>query len=383
MKGQSMAGDEASFGDAKPEQRTVVIGGGQAGLATGYHLMKQGLPFVILDAHLRVGDAWRNRWDSLQVFTPARYSSLPGLPFPSEPFHYPTKDELADYFEDYAATFELPIRLGVRAEGLTRTGNGFEIATSQGPLLAGNVVVATGPYHRPWIPDFATDLDDSILQLHSKEYRNPGQLQEGPVLVVGAANSGAEIAREVARDHETWLSGRHPGNEPTRAGSRPDRLFAPIMWFAATRVIKVDNPIGRKVRDQFLDPPRGIPLGSVKPKDLDAAGIERVPRTKEVRDGYPVVDDGRVLDVSNVIWCTGFAPDFDWIDIPLEMRNGLPVQDRGVVESCPGLYFMGLLFQYSLSSALIGGVGRDAGYIVHHIVSTTDSRVDDLAGSAG
>lgn len=378
-----MTGDEASFGDASPQQRTVVIGGGQAGLATGYHLREQGLPFVILDAHPRVGDAWRNRWDSLRVFTPARYSSLPGLPFPSEPLHYPTKDELADYLEDYAATFKLPIRPGVKAERLTRTGNGFEIATSQGPLLAGNVVVATGPYQRPWIPDFATDLDDSIVQLHSKEYRNSDQLQEGPVLVVGAANSGAEIAREVARDHQTWLSGRHPGNEPTRAGSRPDRLFAPIMWFAATRVIRVDNPIGRKVRDQFLDPPRGIPLGSVKPKDLEAAGIERVPRTLEVRDGYPVLEDGRVLEVSNVIWCTGFEPDFDWIDIPLEMRNGLPVQDRGVVGSCPGLYFMGLLFQYSLSSALIGGVGRDAEYIAHHIVSTTGSRVDDLAGSAG
>lgn len=378
-----MTGDEASFGDASPQQRTVVIGGGQAGLATGYHLREQGLPFVILDAHPRVGDAWRNRWDSLRVFTPARYSSLPGLPFPSEPLHYPTKDELADYLEDYAATFKLPIRPGVKAERLTRTGNGFEIATSQGPLLAGNVVVATGPYQRPWIPDFATDLDDSIVQLHSKEYRNSDQLQEGPVLVVGAANSGAEIAREVARDHQTWLSGRHPGNEPTRAGSRPDRLFAPIMWFAATRVIRVDNPIGRKVRDQFLDPPRGIPLGSVKPKDLEAAGIERVPRTMEVRDGYPVLEDGRVLEVSNVIWCTGFEPDFDWIDIPLEMRNGLPVQDRGVVGSCPGLYFMGLLFQYSLSSALIGGVGRDAEYIAHHIVSTTGIRVDDLAGSAG
>lgn len=378
-----MAGDEASFGGASPERRTVVIGGGQAGLATGYHLMKQGLPFVILDANPRVGEAWRNRWDSLRVFTPARYSALPGLPFPSRPSHYPTKDELADYLEDYAATFELPIRLGVRAERLTRAGNGFQIVTSEGPLLAGNVVVATGPYRRPRIPDFATELDDSIVQLHSKEYCNPDQLRDGPVLVVGAANSGAEIAMEVARDHETWLSGRHPGNEPTRTGSIPDRFFTPIMWFAATRVITVDNPIGRKVRDSFLDPPRGIPLGSVKPKDLDAAGIMRVPRTTEVRDGSPVLEDGRVLKVSNVVWCTGFEPDFDWIDLPLEMSKGLPVHERGVVESLPGLYFMGLLFQYSLSSGLIGGVGRDAGYIVDHIISTRGSRVHDLAESPG
>lgn len=245
------------------------------------------------------------------------------------------------------------------------------------------MVVATGPYHQPRIPDFVSDLDESIVQVHSKEYRNPDQLQEGPVLVVGAANSGAEIALEAARDHETWLSGRHPGSEPTRTGTTPDRLVTPIMWFAATRVIKVDNPIGRKVRDQFLDPPRGIPLGSVKLKDLDAAGVMRVPRTTGARDGYPVLEDGRVLEVSNVIWCTGFEPYFDWIDLPLPTHNGLPLHDRGIVESCPGLYFMGLLFQYSLSSGLIGGVGRDAQYIVDHIVSTRAGRADDLAQSAG
>jgi putative flavoprotein involved in K+ transport len=229
-------------------------------------------------------------------------------------------------------------------------------------------VVATGAYHTPRVPDFAAELDQSIVQLHSSQYRNPSQLREGGVLVVGAGNSGAEIALELAHHHRTWLSGRDTGQEPTRAGSLPDRLLVPIMWFLATRVTNVRTPIGRKVRDRFLDPPRGIPLGRVRRKDIFAAGIERVPRVAGVRDEYPALEDGRILDVSNVIWCTGFVPDFSWIDLPILGENGFPVHDRGVVESQPGLYFMGLLFLSTLSSALVGGVGRDAEHIARQVM---------------
>lgn len=204
-------------------------------------------------------------------------------------------------------------------------------------------------------------------KLHSKEYRNPSQVQNGGVLVVGAGNSGAEIAIELARDHQTWLSGRDTGQEPTRAGSFPDHLATPILWFMATRVLKVNNPLGRKARDYFLDPPRGIPLGRIRRKDFAAAGIERVPRMSGVRNGSPVLEDGRVLDVSNVVWCTGFSPNYDWVDLPLPTRYGAPVHTRGVVESCAGLYLVGLPFLYSLSSPLVGRVGRDAEYIVEHI----------------
>jgi putative flavoprotein involved in K+ transport len=188
------------------------------------------------------------------------------------------------------------------------------------------------------------------------------------VLVVGAGNSGSEIAMDLAAHHQTWLSGPDTGQEPTRAGSIPDRFFTPIMWLMATR-LTVRSRMGRKLRDHFLDPPRGIPLGRLRRKDIIAAGVERVGRMTGVRDGYPLLEDGRVVKASNVIWCTGFTPDFSWIDIPLPTRNGFPIQDRGVVESVPGLYFMGLLFLYSLSSALLGGVGRDAKYIVDHIAS--------------
>lgn len=349
---------------------TVVIGGGQAGLAAGYHLKQRDVPFVILDANRRVGDAWRNRWDSLRLFTPARYSGLPGMAVPGSPSSYPSKDDMADYLENYAEHFELPVRLGVEVERLGRGGDRFEVEYGDGSLLARNVIVATGPYHHPRIPEFASELDEGVRQLHSSEYRRPDHIRDGRVLVVGAANSGAEIALDLAPHQEVWLSGRPAGHEPTRAGSVLDRLFTPLMWFAATRVLRVDTPIGRKVRDQFLDPPRGIPLGRVREKDFVAAGIERVPRTEGVRDGYPLLEDGRVLEVENVVWCTGFRAGFDWIDLPLPTDHGTPIHDRGIVESCPGLYLLGLMFLYSLSSALVGGVGRDAEYLVDHILST-------------
>jgi putative flavoprotein involved in K+ transport len=348
---------------------TLVIGGGQAGLAVGYHLQRRRLPFVILDQHHRIGDAWRNRWDSLRLFTPARYSGLPGLRCPGPPSAYPTKDQIADYLEAYARHFELPVRTDVRVDRLSARDHRFEARCGEQVLTADHVVVATGAYHHPRIPPFAAGLREDIVQLHSSGYRNRSQLREGGVLVVGAGNSGAEIAIELAGHHRTWLSGPDTGQEPTRAGSLPDRLFTPVMWMMATR-LTIDTSIGRKLRDRFLDPPRGIPLGRVRRRQIVAAGIERVGRITGVEDGYPRLDDGRVLEVSNVIWCTGYAPDFTWIEPPLATRHGYPIQNRGVVDAMPGLYFVGLLFLYSISSALVGGVGRDAEHIVNHIAAS-------------
>jgi putative flavoprotein involved in K+ transport len=348
---------------------TVIIGGGQAGLAVGYHLRQRGLSFVILDENERSGDVWRKRWDSLRLFTPARYDGLPGMPFPGSPGNYPTKDETADYLEAYVRGFRLPVRTGVEVDGLSASEGRFEVACGDDVLTAENVVVATGAFHNPRVPALAAELDGTIVQLHSSEYRNRDQLRDGGVLVVGAGNSGAEIATELASEHQVWLSGRDTGQEPTRAGSVPDRLFTPVLWFMATR-FTVRTPMGRKLRDHFLDPPRGIPLGRVRRTDIAAAGIERVGRTTGVRAGYPVLEDGRSLEVSNVIWCTGFAPDFSWIDLSIPMHNGFPIHDRGIVESAPGLYFVGLPFLYSLSSALLGGVGRDAEHIADHIASS-------------
>jgi putative flavoprotein involved in K+ transport len=346
---------------------SVVIGGSQAGLATGYHLKRLGVDHVILDENHRVGAAWRNRWDSLRLFTPGRYSSLPGMPYPGPPWSLPDKDEIAEYLETYAARFELPVRTGVRVDRVAADGNRYVVETDRGPMSAENVVVATGAFHHPRIPTFADALDPEITQMHSSDYRRPSQLQEGPVLVVGAGSSGGEIALELADRHQVWLSGRDPGQEPDTDGPLSIRLFTPIIWFMASRVVNVANPIGRRVRRHFLDPPRGIPRGRVTRDVLRDAGVEWLARTAGVKDGRPQLEDGKVLDVANVIWCTGFVADYSWIDIPVFDDHGYPIHERGVVESQPGLYFMGLLFQRTLSSALIGGMGRDAEYIARHI----------------
>lgn len=346
---------------------TVIVGGGQAGLAAGYHLGKQKRSYVILDANERIGDTWRKRWDSLRLFTPARYDSLPGWAFPAPALSYPTKDEVADYLEAYVARFELPVRTGVRVDRLFREDGLFVVASGDRRFEAENVVVAAGAYQSPRVPPFARELDPSILQLHSSEYRRESQLQEGDVLVVGAGNSGAEIAIESSRRHRTLLSGRDTGQEPSRAGSVPDRLFVPPFWFLITRVLTVKTPMGRKVRTQFRS--RGLPLARVRRKDIPAAGIERVPRTEGAQDGAPVLEDGRVLDVANVVWCTGFEPDFSWIDLAVFDEDGEPMHDRGVVGSEPGLYFLGLYFLYALASQLVGGVARDAEHVAKHIAS--------------
>jgi putative flavoprotein involved in K+ transport len=353
---------------AEPESVGVaVIGGGQAGLAVGYHLGRRGLPFVILDAHERIGDAWRTRWDSLRLFTPARYDGLPGMGFPGPAHAFPTKDQAADYLEAYATRFELPVRTGVRVDRLTRERGRFVVAAGGRRFRAEQVVVATGTYQGPRVPPFASELDPSIVQMHSTEYRNPSQLRAGGVLVVGAGNSGAEIALDASREHPTWLSGRDTGHEPTRPGTVPDRLFTPVLWFMASHVLTVRTPLGRAARRYFRH--RGIPLARVRRKDLAAAGVESVPRTVGIREGLPELEDGRVLEVTNVVWCTGFTPDFRWIELSILDEDGYPEQDRGVARTEPGLYFVGLPFLYSLSSALLGGVGRDAERIARHIAS--------------
>jgi putative flavoprotein involved in K+ transport len=358
---------------AGPERfETVIVGGGQAGLAAGYHLARRGRRFVILDAGQRVGDAWRRRWDSLRLFTPARYDGLPGMPFPAPAFSYPTKEEVADYLEAYAARFELPVRHGVRVDRLAADGDRYLLAAGDRRLEAGQVVVATGAYQRPRIPGFAAELDPGILQLDPHRYRNPSRLPDGPVLVVGAGNSGAEIAHEIARTHPTWLSGPDTGHLPVRTSGRLDRLLTPPFWWFASRVLTVETPVGRKVRPKALTTP--APLERVRPKELAAAGVQRVPRTVGASDGLPLLEDGRVLEAASVLWCTGFRPDFGWVDLPVFDRHGLPLHHRGVVGSQPGLFFLGLWFLSGFTSSLLGGVGRDAEHIAERITRPVAAR---------
>jgi putative flavoprotein involved in K+ transport len=346
---------------------TIVIGGGQAGLSVGFHLKKRGRRFIILDANERIGGSWRTRtWDSLRLFTPARYDGLPGWPFPAPGWSFPTARETADYLEAYAARFELPVRTGMTVDRLTKDGDRYVIRCGERIFEADCVVVATGFYGRPHVPDFAAELDPRIVQMHSSEYRQPSQLQPGGVLLVGAGNSGADIGLEVSSTHETWLSGRDKGEVPLRIETRKARFVLPILWFIASHVLTVKTPVGRKVRPHVLAD--GAPLIRVKSDDLLAAGIERVPKTVGVQGGLPVLEDGRVLDVANVIWCTGFKEDFSWIDVPIFDDDGEPMLERGV--ACDrGLYFVGRDFQYSFVSENVGGVGRDAKYIAKLIAS--------------
>jgi putative flavoprotein involved in K+ transport len=345
---------------------TVIVGAGQAGLSVGYHLARQGRPFVILEATERVGDCWRTRYDSLRLYSPRRYTGLPGWRFPGPPWVAPNKDEVADYFEAYATRFELPIRTGVAVNELRRNGTGYVLTTDDRRLEAANVVVASGTFQAPIVPEFASELDPEIVQLHSVEYRNPSQLREGPVLVVGAAHSGSDIAFEVAREHPTVLAGRIHGEVPIRIDGPAARFVFPVLWFLANHVLTVRTPLGRKMRPEVRA--HGGPLLRVKRADLAAAGVERTDaRVTGVRDGRPLLDDGRVIDAANVVWCTGFGKDVGWIEIPVAGEDGWPEQDRGVVPSSPGLYFVGLPFLYAFASMLTGGVGRDAARVARHI----------------
>ena len=346
---------------------TIVIGGGQAGLSVGYYLKKHGCRFVVLDANDHIGGSWRTRtWESLRLFTPARYDGLPGWPFPAPGWSYPTARETADYLDAYADRFELPVRTGMAVEALTKEGETYVARCNGRSFEAANVVVATGFYGKPAVPDFARDLDSRVVQMHSSEYRGPAQLEPGGVLLVGAGNSGADIALELAADHQVWLSGRDKGEVPIRIESRKARFILPVLWFIASHILTVRTPLGRKVRPHVLE--NGAPLIRVKSHDLRAAGVERVPKTVGVRDGLPLLEDGRVLDVANVIWCTGFRQDLGWLDVPAFGDDSRPLHERGVATE-PGLYFVGLDFLYAFTSENVGGVGRDARRIVRHIAA--------------
>ncbi|MEX0972630.1 MAG: NAD(P)-binding domain-containing protein [Solirubrobacterales bacterium] len=348
---------------------TAIVGAGQAGLSTGYHLAKLDRPFLVLDEQGRVGDNWRRHYDSLRLYSPARLDGLPGMPFPASATTFPTKDQMADYLEEYVSAFGLPVRGGTRVERVSRNGRGYIVDCGDRRLEAENVVVATGTFGRSYTPELAAHLDPEIVQLHSSEYQNPFQLREGPVLVVGASHSGADVAIDVAGGHRTILCGRDTGEIPFDIEARPALAVGwRVMSFLARRVLTLRTPIGRKMRPKIRG--HGGPLLRFKRADLDAAGVERTTaRVAGVRDGRPELDDGTVLDVANVIWCTGFKQEFSWIDLPVIGQDGWPEEERGVVEAAPGLYFTGLAFQYAFSSMLILGAGRDAEYVAKRIAA--------------
>lgn len=350
---------------------TIVIGGGQAGLAVGHHLAVRDIDFTILSDEARVGDNWRKRWDSLRLFTSARYSGLPGMPFPAPPDHRADKDEVADYLEQYAARFDLPIRLRTRVRWLAHDGARFVMRADNSDVLleASTVIVATGAFHAPIIPAVASRLSPVIHQIHSSGYRSPFELPEGPVLVVGAGNSGAQIALEVAGHHKVWLAGRDTGHLPRRFLGRDvfDWLW-PVMGFA-----NAETYLGRRLRTGMRS--GGDALIGIPEQALAKSGIVRVDRLGEERAGLPMCGDA-VLDPSTIIWCTGFRPDFSWIDLPVLGDDGYPRHYRGAAVDVPGLFFAGLRFQHRLRSQLIGGAGEDASFVAEQVARRALAHAD-------
>jgi putative flavoprotein involved in K+ transport len=355
--------------DGKGSERldTVVVGAGQAGLSAGYHLKRAGRSFVILDANDRIGGSWRKRYDSLKLFTPSWAVKLPGWRFPKAIARYPTRDQMADFLEAYAARFDLPVRNGVDVRRIARDGERYVLTLADGRIEADHVIVASGADRDPRVPAFSRGLDPGIVQMHSSAFRNPSQLRDGGVLVVGAGNSGADISLDVVDTHPTWLSGPDRGHIPVSIDTWvAQNVVFRIIKFVGVHVLTIRTPFGRKARAKYAS--QGDMLVRVKPKQLVAAGIERVPKTVGVSGGLPTLEDGRVLDVANVIWCTGFRHDLSWIDLPIFGEDGELVHERGVVTSEPGLYFVGLFFQYSAASNVIPGVPRDAKFVVERLV---------------
>jgi putative flavoprotein involved in K+ transport len=349
---------------------TIIIGAGQAGLSAGYHLKRRGVPHVILDADARIGDHWREHWDSLRLYSPARSDSLPGMRFPASAYHYPSGREMGDYLEAYAARFELPVISGTRVDSVqpvTGSGGGFVVTAGEQRFEAARVIVATGAFNQPNVPDFAIDLDPSIDQLHSSEYQGPAQLRDGAVLVVGVSHSGADIAFEAARTHRTLLAGHAHGELPFRViDTWRARIVWPVMVFVASHILTMRTPIGRKMAP-FVRMGGG-PLLRIRSADLAAAGVERHDeRVAGVTDGKPTLADGTVLDVATVVWATGFRPNYGWVKVPgFVDGDGWPTGPRGVA-SAPDLYFLGVPFTYGFTSMLVAGAGRDADYVVDRI----------------
>ncbi len=347
---------------------TLVIGAGQAGLATGYELGRRGREVLVVDGNARVGDNWRCHYDSLRLYSPAKFDGLPGMDFPGDPWHFPGKDEVADFLEEYAVAMGLPVRMQTRIDRLLPHGDGFTAHVGPDTIECDTVVVATGTFgRRPHVPDVAASLDPGITQLHSTQYHNPSQLQPGAVLVVGASHSGCDIAYELAAERPTTLAGPDRGNIPLDWDSPRVKVAMPVIVFAWKHVLTRRTPMGRREMDKVRH--QGAPTTRVKRHHLLARGVERTEHkvTGASPEGRPQLDDGRVLDVANVVWATGFRPDFGWIEAEITGEDGWPREYRGVVEKVPGLFFCGLSFQFAFSSMVLPGVGRDAAYIASRI----------------
>jgi len=340
--------------------RVIVIGGGQSGLVAGYYLKKAGIPFVILDAGSRVGQAWRSRWDSLELFTIAQYCELPELRFPGRRGRFPSKDEMADYIEDYAREHQLPVRLETSVSALKpRPEGGYLLATNQGDYTADHVIVATGAFRVQYTPPLAEKLDQDVYQVHTGSYHNPGDIPGRDVLVVGAANSGAQIATELAGTHRVTLA---QGSPLPHFGRK--FLFKGLHWWG-DKLGLIGKPLEGE-RDRLHK--KTILVGASLQKLAKRSGMELAARAVDAGGRTVHFEDGAKADFDAVVWATGFRWDYRWIDAPVFTEIGMPEHYRGVTDA-EGLYFLGMQCQYSYGSGLIWWVKFDAEYLVRQIAA--------------
>jgi putative flavoprotein involved in K+ transport len=369
--------DLAAGPDARSQYEVVVIGAGQAGLTMGFFLQRSGRRFLIVDRAPSIAAAWHERWDSLTLFTPRRYSGLPGLAFPGDPDGYPGRDEVIGYLEHYAQTFELPVELNDAVRRLAPDGSRLLLETENRTIPADQVVVATGPFQTPYVPELAARLAPEVFQAHSTGYRRPGDLPQGTALVVGGGNTGYQIAKELSATHEVHLS----------VGSRqkplPQRLLGRDLfwWLTKSRLLgtTVDSRLGKRLSQ------RDALIGS-SPRELRRRhGVELRTRATDASGHTVRFADGSELEVGAVIWATGYRPDHSWIEAPIFDPSGRVRHRRGVTD-VPGLYFLGLTWQHTRGSALLGWVADDAAYIaerIEHAKNSVSGAERVRAGSAG
>ncbi|MBO0773650.1 MAG: FAD-dependent oxidoreductase [Actinobacteria bacterium] len=356
-----------------PPLDVIVIGGGQAGLAMAWHLARRQLRFVVLEAAPEIGHSWRSRWDSLTLFTPAQHNGLPGMPFPGAPDTYPGKEPVAGYLGAYAAAFGLPVRLNSRVTDLSRTAAGFEVRTQDGVFRARQVVVATGPFQVPFVPPAARLLDGSVTQLHSAGYRNPQALPPGPALVVGGGNSGFQIAAELAATRHVDLA------IATRAPMLPQRLAGRDLFWWLTRLGLMRVTAGSRLGRRLAGRPDFV-IGSSRHRLLQA-GVRLRPRVAGADGSTVRFSDGTTLEAGIVIWATGYRSEYSWVRVPGVIHGGKVVHRRGVTD-VPGLYFLGLTWQHTRGSALLGFVHEDAAYLAGRLATARAAQGRDPASTA-